>query len=77
MRDKKLDSRVNRLVGQIEGMRRMMHSGRKTEDVVQQILAARQALSRIGIVLLKEELAKSAGKDQKKIERLLEKIFRT
>jgi DNA-binding FrmR family transcriptional regulator len=68
------DSRINRLVGQIEGIRRMINGGRKTEDVVQQILAAREALSRIGLILLKEELVKKSP--SKQTEKLLEKIFR-
>ena len=77
-----IDSRINRLIGQIEGIRRMINGGRKTEDVVQQVMAARQALSRIGLIVLKEELSKQSGtgpaaaKRAKKTEKLLEKIFR-
>lgn len=71
------DSRINRLIGQIEGIRRMINGGRKTEDVVQQIMAAREALSRIGLMMLKEEMVKKAPPLQaKKTEKLLEKIFR-
>ncbi|OGK14791.1 hypothetical protein A3H80_03860 [Candidatus Roizmanbacteria bacterium RIFCSPLOWO2_02_FULL_37_19] len=70
------DARINRLMGQIEGIRRMINGGRKTDDVVQQIMAARQALSRIGILILKEELLKSSSKNQNKTKRILEKIFR-
>lgn len=54
-----LDSRMNRLIGQLEGIRRMIKSDRKTDDVVQQIMAAGQALSRIGVLLLKEELMRT------------------
>jgi DNA-binding FrmR family transcriptional regulator len=43
-----MDTRINRLVGQIEGIRRMINSKRKSGDVVQQILAAREALTKIG-----------------------------
>lgn len=81
MATSKIDSRVNRLIGQIEGIRRMIHSGRSTDDTVQQIMAARQALTRIGMVLLKEEMVRLAeGKSSpykvKKTEQLIEKIFR-
>ena len=71
-----IDSRINRLTGQIEGIRRMINSGRKTDDVVQQVMAARQALTRIGLIVLKEEIVKNGGKGSKKTEKLLEKIFR-
>jgi DNA-binding FrmR family transcriptional regulator len=75
-----LDTRMNRLIGQLEGIRRMINGGRKSDDVVQQILAARQALTRIGLVLLREELTKTSGgaagsANEKKIQKLLEKIF--
>jgi len=73
---KDTDARMNRLVGQIEGIRRMINGGRKTDDIVQQILAARQALSRIGLIVLKEELLKTTAKNPKRIEKMLEKIFR-
>lgn len=69
-----LESRINRLVGQIEGIRRMINSGRDCEDVAQQILAAREALSKIGVMILKEGICKNPG--DKKTQELLEKVFR-
>ncbi|OGK16002.1 hypothetical protein A2690_00930 [Candidatus Roizmanbacteria bacterium RIFCSPHIGHO2_01_FULL_39_12b] len=71
-----IDNRINRLVGQIEGVRRMIHSGRSSDEVTQQILAARQALSKLGLVVLKEGLSKMPEKHHKKIDSMLEKIFR-
>lgn len=79
MAQSNIDSRINRLVGQIEGIRRMINSGRKTDDVVQQILAAKQALSRIGLIMLKEEIVNESSKkntSEKRTKELLEKIFR-
>lgn len=70
------DARINRLIGQIEGIRRMINSKRKADDTVQQIMAARQALSRLGLIVLRNELVDTSGKNSKKIENLLEKIFR-
>ena len=59
MAEMSLDSRMNRLIGQLEGIRRMIKGKRSTDDVVQQIMAAGQALSRIGMLLLKEELVRA------------------
>lgn len=70
------DARINRLIGQIEGIRRMINGKRKADDTVQQIMAARQALSRLGLIVLRNELVDTSGKNSKKIENLLEKIFR-
>ncbi len=71
-----MDTRINRLVGQIEGIRRMINSKRKSGDVVQQILAAREALTKIGMLVLKEELGEASGKNKAKMDKLLEQIFR-
>ena len=70
-----IDSRINRLVGQIAGIRRMINGGRDCEDVVQQILAAREALSKIGLLVLKEGICKTSN-DRKSTEEILEKVFR-
>lgn len=70
------DVRINRLIGQIEGIRRMINSKRKSGEVVQQILAAREALTKIGMLILKEELGEVSGKNKAKTDRLLEQIFR-
>lgn len=70
------DARINRMIGQIEGIRRMINGKRKADDTVQQIMAARQALSRLGLIVLRNELVDTSGKNSKKIENLLEKIFR-
>lgn len=70
------DARINRLIGQIEGIRRMINGGRKSEDTVQQIMAARQAMSRLGLLILKRDLVEGSGKGAKKMERTLEKLFR-
>ena len=71
-----MDIRINRLVGQIEGIRRMINSKRKSGEVVQQILAAREALTKIGMMVLKEELGEASGKNKAKMDKLLEQIFR-
>ncbi len=68
-----LDKRINRLVGQIEGIRRMVHQGREATAVLQQILAAREALSKIGILLMKQTLLSSKTDN---IERIIREVFR-
>ncbi|OGK28625.1 hypothetical protein A3D06_02110 [Candidatus Roizmanbacteria bacterium RIFCSPHIGHO2_02_FULL_40_9] len=68
---------MNRLIGQLEGIRRMINGRRKPDDIVQQIMAARQALTRIGMIVLKEEISKtSKPNQQKRIDKMLEQIFR-
>lgn len=71
-----IDSRINRVVGQIEGIRRMIASKRDCADIAQQILAARQALSRIGLLVLKEGICKTTPKNTKRVREILERAFR-
>lgn len=76
MAEQNIDARINRLVGQIEGIRRMVHSKRDCTDIAQQILAAREALSKIGLLVLKEGICKVPPHQNKKIESMLERVFR-
>lgn len=71
-----INSRINRLIGQIEGVRKMIAKRRATEEIAQQILAAREALSKIGILVLKEGIGKTSPKNGKRVGKLIEKVFR-
>lgn len=72
----KFDSRINRLVGQIQGIRKMIHEKRSTQEIAQQVLAAREALSKIGLMVVKDGISNSSRKDSKDIDKLLTEIFR-
>lgn len=71
-----IDNRINRLIGQIEGIRRMIKNNRDCAEVAQQILAARQALSKIGLIVMKEGICRLSSDSKKKVEKLMEKVFR-
>lgn len=71
-----IDKRINRLVGQIEGVRRMVNAKRDCAEIAQQILAAREALSKIGLMVLKDGICKTTPQNSKKVESILERVFR-
>lgn len=71
-----INQRINRLIGQIEGIRRMIEKRRNCEEIIQQILAARQALSKIGLIILKEGLSKISPKEKEKMKKLISNAFR-
>lgn len=48
----KLMSRVNRVVGQAEGIRKMIQEGRYCVEILHQIAAVRSALDALGLELL-------------------------
>jgi len=39
-------------------------------------LAAREALSKVGIIIMKESIRRIKNQDKKKIEKLMERVFR-
>lgn len=54
----------------------MIDKGRACEEIAQQILAAREALSRIGVLVLKEGVCRVSPKNKKRVEKIMEKVFR-
>lgn len=52
----KIKQRVNRIVGQVTGIQKMVEEGRYCVDVLNQIAAARSALDALGIKLLTQHL---------------------
>lgn len=54
--DKKVKARLNRIAGQVAGIRRMLEEGRYCVDVLNQIAAVRSALDALGIELLSRHL---------------------
>jgi DNA-binding FrmR family transcriptional regulator len=71
-----VESRINRVAGQVEGIRRMVHAGRSPEDIAQQILAAREALTKVGLHVIKEGMIKTPEFKKKSLITLLEKLFK-
>lgn len=71
-----INQRINRLIGQIEGIRRMIEKKRDCAEIAQQILAAREALSKIGLIVMKEGVCRLTSKNKKKVENIMTKVFR-
>jgi DNA-binding FrmR family transcriptional regulator len=53
---KKVKTRVNRIVGQVAGIRRMVEEDRYCVEILNQIAAVRSALDALGIELLTRHL---------------------
>jgi DNA-binding FrmR family transcriptional regulator len=53
---KKLLSRINRIEGQVRGLKKMIQEDRDCMDVLKQIAAAGGALRSLGMVLMEEHL---------------------
>jgi DNA-binding FrmR family transcriptional regulator len=53
-----LKQRLKKVSGQINGIEKMLDEGRYCVDIIQQVLAARAALNKVGLIIL-ESHAKS------------------
>jgi DNA-binding FrmR family transcriptional regulator len=68
---------LNRVRGQIDGISKMIEEERDCLDVVQQIMAARSALARVGKTFITKEAVRcsSSAKDKGKLDELLKQLF--
>ncbi|NTV55626.1 MAG: metal-sensitive transcriptional regulator [Candidatus Moranbacteria bacterium] len=67
--------RLSRIEGQFRGIRKMVEEERECLDVIQQITAVREAISMLGIELLKDDLVcHRTGTDVD--EKFLKTLFR-
>ncbi len=48
-------ARINRIIGQCQGIGRMMEGERDCNQIIQQVVAARAALAQLGVRLLQDE----------------------
>jgi DNA-binding FrmR family transcriptional regulator len=53
---KQLDNRLNRIIGQLNGIRKMLDENRYCGDILTQIAAAESALQSMGYLILKEHM---------------------
>lgn len=71
-----IQSRLHRIMGQLQGLERMMEEKRDCEEVITQLMAARASLEKLGVLILQDESSYCfIGKgDSKKKLKNLEKI---
>jgi len=71
-------SRINRIEGQVEGIKKMYKTRRACVEIVQQIQASRAALGKLASVLLSDEAKRCADAgDLKELEKIVNKTFKT
>lgn len=63
---KQLDNRINRLIGQMNGIKKMIDDDRYCGDVLTQIAAAESALQGIGYLVLREHMETCVVEEIKK-----------
>ena len=53
---KALSTRLRRIEGQVQGLRRMIENGRDCEEVLTQIMAVRSSLDQVGLLLMERHI---------------------
>jgi len=70
-------NRLHRIEGQIKGIERMIEENRSCQDIVQQLMAVREALAQLGLEILKQEICRINLKQKEKmIEKYAQDMFR-
>jgi DNA-binding FrmR family transcriptional regulator len=76
-----IKDQVKRTEGQVLGVGRMVEGGRTCADVLQQIVAARASLQKLGIIILEAKAQGCFGKDGsptklKDLEQVVSQLFK-
>jgi len=74
--EEKVIDRIARIEGQLRGIRRMVEEKKECIDVVNQIIAIREAVSMLGIELLKNDFACNFQGKKKIDEAYLKTLFK-
>ena len=53
---KGVSTRLRRIQGQVQGLQRMLDSGRECEEVLTQIMAVRSSLDQVGLLLMEHHI---------------------
>ena len=51
-----LTTRLRRIEGQVQGIQRMLDSGRECEEVLTQIMAVRSSIDQVGLLLMERHI---------------------
>jgi len=71
-----LKQRINRMVGQLRGIEKMVDSGRDCSDILQQISAVKKAIDSLSKEVVISDVCKYIAKeDTKRIEKVIERAI--
>ena len=62
--EKGVATRLRRIEGQVQGIQRMLDSGRECEEVLTQIMAVRSSLDQVGLLLMERHLDQCIMRDE-------------
>ena len=54
--DKGITTRLRRIEGQVQGIQRMLDTGRECEEILTQIMAVRSSMDQVGVLLMERHI---------------------
>jgi len=71
-----MEQRINRIIGQLRGIERMISTGRESSEVLQQISAVKRAIDGLSKELVIKDICQHLEEeDSKKIQKMLAKAI--
>ena len=68
--------RINRIIGQLQGIQRMISTGRECSDILQQISAVKRAIDGVSKELVIGDICQHlAESDSKRVQKMLDKAI--
>lgn len=68
--------RINRIIGQLKGIQRMMDSGRDCSEILQQISAVKKAIDGLSKELVIQDVGKNmTDVEKKKVEKVVDRVL--
>jgi CsoR family transcriptional regulator, copper-sensing transcriptional repressor len=72
----KIELRINRIVGQLSGIKKMLQSRRDCSAILLQIAAIKAAVNNLGLEIAKSAVCELPEEQKKKIEAVLKEVSR-
>jgi DNA-binding FrmR family transcriptional regulator len=72
----KTELRINRIIGQLNGIKKMLKEERDCSAVLMQVSAVKAAVSNLGLELAKSEVCKLSPENKVKLETVLKEVSR-
>jgi len=68
-----VQSHVNRIIGQVQGVKKMIEAKKDSVETVTQIMAAKASLEQLAVKILKQEAAVC---NKAKVDKIVDRLFK-
>lgn len=82
LKKSKINTHLHRIIGQLQGLEKMIEEKRDCQEVLTQLMAARASLEKLGVLILQDESSYcfvgkgNAKKKLKELEKITTNLFK-